>query len=160
MWTTIAIIVCAILMLAGIVGSFVPVLPGVPLAWVGLLVYAWVTGFERIPILLVAIFFVLTALTVTLDVMAPMLGARRYRASKFGIVGAFVGLIVGIIFIPYVGIIVGPLAGAFLGELIRVRQPKLALKAALGALVGFVAGTLFKLVVILVMAGFFIASFF
>ncbi len=160
MWTVISIILCVLLMLAGIVGSFIPVLPGVPLAWLGLLIYAWVTGFERVSLLAVIIFLVVTLLTLALDFAAPMLGASKYRASKFGIFGAFVGFFIGIIFVPYVGFIVGPFAGAFLGELIAVRKTRQALGSALGALVGFIAGTLFKVIVILVMAGFFIASFF
>jgi len=160
MWTVIAIIACVILMLAGIAGAFIPVMPGVPLAWLGFLIYAWVTGFERISLLVVIIFLVVTLLTLALDFVAPMIGASKYRASKFGIIGAFVGFVAGIILIPYVGFIVGPLAGAFLGEMIAVRKPKQALGSALGALVGFIAGTLFKLIVILAMAGFFIASFF
>ena len=160
MWTVIAIILCVILMLAGIIGSFIPVMPGVPLAWLGLLIYAWVTGFERISLLVVMIFLVVTLFSLVLDFVAPMIGASKYRASKLGIIGAFVGFVLGIIFIPYVGFIVGPLVGAFLGEMIAVRKPKRALGSALGALVGFIAGTLFKIVVILVMAGFFIASFF
>lgn len=160
MWTTISIILCALLMLAGLVGAFVPVLPGVPLAWAGLLIYAWVTGFERISILVVVIFFIVMVITVALDLLAPMLGAKKYRASKFGIIGAFLGFVVGIIFLGPPGIIIGPLAGAFLGELIAVRKPKQALGSALGTLVGFLVGALFKVIVILVMAGFFIASFF
>ena len=147
-------------MLAGLVGAFVPVLPGVPLAWAGLLIYAWVTGFERISILVVVIFFIVMVITVALDLLAPMLGAKKYRASKFGIIGAFLGFVVGIIFLGPPGIIIGPLAGAFLGELIAVRKPKQALGSALGTLVGFLVGALFKVIVILVMAGFFIASFF
>jgi uncharacterized protein YqgC (DUF456 family) len=160
MWTTVSIIICSILLLAGLVGAFVPVLPGVPIAWLGLFIYALVTGFERISIAAIVVFFVLMLLTFILDFTAPMLGAKKYRASKFGIIGAFLGFVIGIIVLGFWGIILGPLLGAFLGELIARGRPKQALGSALGAFLGFIAGTLFKFVLVLVMIGFFIASFF
>ena len=82
-------ILCSVLMLIGLLGVVLPGLPGVPLCWLGLFIYALGTGFERIPILTVVVFFVLMLLTLVLDFVAPMLGARKYRASKFGIFGAF-----------------------------------------------------------------------
>lgn len=99
-------------------------------------------------------------ITLVLDFVAPMLGAKKYRASKFGIFGALLGFITGIFALGLWGIILGPLVGAFLGELLARRRPKQAFGSALGAFLGFVAGTLFRIIVILVMAGFFIASLF
>jgi len=147
-------------MVAGLVGVLLPVLPGVPLSWLGLFIYAIGTGFERISIATVVVFFILTVLTLALDFVAPMLGAKKYRASKFGVIGAFLGFTVGIFVLGFWGIILGPFVGALLGELIARRKPTQALGSALGAFIGFIAGTLFKIVVILVMFGFFIASLF
>ena len=155
-----SIILCSILMFAGLLGAVLPFLPGVPLAWLGLFIYALVTDFENISVTVVVIFFVLTMFTLILDFVAPMLGAKKYRASKYGVIGAFIGFIVGIFVLGFWGIILGPLTGAFLGELISMRKPKQALGSALGAFVGFIAGALFKIVLIFVMAGFFIASLF
>ena len=155
-----SIILCSILMFAGLLGAVLPFLPGVPLAWLGLFIYALVTDFENISVTVVVIFFVLTMFTLILDFVAPMLGAKKYRASKYGVIGAFIGFIAGIFVLGFWGIILGPLAGAFLGELISMRKPKQALGSALGAFVGFIAGALFKIVLIFVMAGFFIASLF
>ena len=146
-------------MVVGLVGVILPMLPGVPLAWTGLFVYALATGFERISVAVVVVFFVLMVLTLTLDFAAPMLGAKKYRASKASIIGAFLGFVVGIFLLGVWGIILGPILGAFLGELVTGRRPRQALGSALGAFLGFVAGALFKTVLILVMAGFFIASF-
>ena len=159
MWTTISIVICSILLVIGLVGAIVPLIPGVPIAWVGLFIYAIATGFERISIAAIVIFFVLMLLTVLLDFLAPMLGASKYRASRWGITGAFLGFIVGIFVLGIWGIILGPLVGAFLGELIARRKPKQALGSAFGAFLGFIAGVLFKVILVLVMAGFFIASF-
>ena len=160
MGNTVAIILCSVLMITGLLGVILPVLPGVPLAWLGLLIYALFTGFETISITKVVVFFVLMVFTLLLDFTAPLLGAKKYRASKFGIFGAFLGFAIGIFAFGFWGVILGPLIGAFLGELLVGRKPKQAFGSALGAFLGFVAGTLFKIIVILVMAGFFIASLF
>lgn len=153
-------ILCSILMVAGIVGVFVLVIPGIPLAWLGLFIYAIGTGFERISLVTIIVLFILMALIMLLDFLAPMLGAKKYRASKWGIIGAFIGLIAGIVFFGFWGIIVGPFIGAFAVELLVRGQPRIALKSAFGTLVGFVAGTLLKVILILIMVGLFIASWF
>jgi uncharacterized protein YqgC (DUF456 family) len=160
MITTVLIILCSVLMVVGLLGVVLPTLPGIPLAWLGLFIYAFGTGFDRISIATVIVFFVLMVFALVLDFMAPMLGAKKYRASKLGIFGAFVGLVAGIFILGFWGIILGPFIGALLGELIMGRNPKQALGSALGAFLGFIAGTLFKLIIILIMAGFFIASLF
>ena len=160
MGTILLIILCSVLMVVGLAGVVLPILPGLPLSWLGLFIYALGTGFERISIATVVVFFILMILSLVLDFAAPMLGAKKYKASIYGILGALVGLIVGIIVLGFWGIIIGPFIGALLGELVVKRRPKQALGSALGTFLGFVAGTLFKIIVILVMAGFFIASLF
>ena len=160
MSTVLFAILCSILMIVGLVGVFAPILPGIPLAWLGFFIYAIGTGFERISITLVVVFFVLMVLIMVIDFIAPMLGAKKYEASKYGIAGAFIGLIAGIIIFGFWGIILGPFIGAFIVELIVKRRPKGALKAAMGTFIGFLAGTLLKVIFILIMGGFFIASWF
>jgi len=160
MVTIALIIVCSVLMVVGLLGVVLPILPGIPLAWLGLFIYAIGTSFERISIATVIVFSILTILALLLDFLAPMLGAKKYRASKLGVFGAFLGFTVGIFVLGFWGIILGPFIGALLGELIAGRRPRQALGSAFGTFLGFVAGTLFKIIVILVMAGFFIASLF
>lgn len=160
MSTVLLAILGSVLMVVGLIGVFAPILPGVPLAWLGLFVYAIGTGFERISILTVIVFFVLTVLIMAIDFLAPVLGAKKFQASKYGILGAFLGLIVGIVVFGFWGIILGPFIGAFGVELMAGRQSKGAFKSAVGTLVGFVAGTLIKVIFILIMSGFFIASWF
>ena len=154
------IIICSVLMLVGLAGVVLPFLPGIPLAWLGLFIYAIGTGFDRISVMTVIMFFIVMLITLALDFAAPMLGARKYRASRWGVAGAFLGFTVGIFVLGFWGIILGPFLGALLAELIVKRQPGQALKSAFGAFLGFVAGTLFKIIAILIMAGFFIASLF
>lgn len=160
MVTVLLAILCSVLLIAGLAGIILPVLPGVPLAWLGFFVYAIGTGFDRISITTTVVFSVLMVLTLVLDLVAPMLGASKYKASKLGILGSFVGLMAGVIVFGFWGIILGPFIGALLGELVARKQPQQAFKSALGTLLGFLAGSLIKIVVVLTMAGFFIASLF
>lgn len=160
MITVLLAVLCSVLIIIGLVGIFLPILPGIPLAWLGLFIYAIGTRFERISVLTVIVFLVLMILVMVIDFLAPMLGAKKYEASKYGIVGAFLGSIVGIIVFGFWGIIIGPFVGAFCLELLAKRQLRGALKSAVGTFVGFIASTLMKVIFILIMSGFFIASWF
>lgn len=146
-------------MIVGLLGVVLPILPGIPLSWLGLFIYAAGTGFERISVTTVVVFFVLMLASLAIDFFAPMLGARKYKASKLGVFGAFAGITVGIFFGIW-GIIFGPFVGALLGELISGKGAKQAFGSALGTFIGMILGSLLKIVIILVMAGFFIASLF
>lgn len=152
--------ICSILMLVGLVGIFAPILPGIPVAWLGLFIYAIGTGFERISVVTIIVFAAITALILILDALAPMLGAKKFHASRYGVLGAFLGMIIGVIFLGFWGIIVGPFLGAFLFEWLAKRKAKGALRAAFGTFIGYVVGALVKVIFILIMAGFFIASLF
>lgn len=158
--TVLYAVICSILILVGLIGVFAPILPGIPLAWLGFFIYAIGTGFERISITTTVIFSVLTAIIMVLDFLAPTLGAKKFQASKYGMLGAFLGAIVGIFTLGFWGIILGPFIGAFIFELIAKRQVKGAFKAAGGTVVGFIVSALIKVVFILIMTGFFIASLF
>ena len=158
MGTILSAIICSILMLVGLIGVILPGLPGVPLAWLGLFIYALGTGFERISITTTIVFFIVMLFTLSLDFLAPLLGAKKSRASKYGLIETSLGFVIGVIVFGFWGIIFGPFVGALLGELVIKREPRWAFKSALGTLTGFLAGTLFKIVVILVMIGFFVVS--
>jgi uncharacterized protein YqgC (DUF456 family) len=160
METVIFAIICAILMLVGLVGVVMPYLPGIPVAWLGLFIYAIGTDWERISVTTIIVFAAITVFALLLDFIAPLLGAKKYKASKWGIIGASIGLFLGIIIFQMWGIIIGPLLGAFIGELIAKKPAGQAFKSALGTFVGFIFGSLMKIVLILVMAGFFIVSLF
>ena len=153
-------IICAVLILIGLVGVIMPYLPGVPVAWLGLFIYAIGTDWERLSVTTVVVFGAITVLALLVDFIAPLLGAKKYKASKWGIIGASIGLFLGIIIFQIWGIILGPLLGALIGELIAGKSTDIAFKSALGTFIGFIFGTLMKLVLVLVMAGFFIVSLF
>lgn len=154
------VIFCSLLMLVGLAGIILPFVPGVPLVWLGLFIYALITGFDTVSVTAVVIFFVLMAVTLVLDFAGPIFGLKKYKASPWSMVGSFLGLILGIILFGFWGVIIGPLAGAFIGELLVKKQLEKGLMAALGALWGFVFGNLLKIGIALIMIGYFILSFF
>lgn len=133
-------------MILGILGSFLPILPGVPLSWVGLLLLYlapsvpmnyWVLG----------IAFVLAAIIYALQLIIPAMGTKKYGGSKSGMWGATIGLVIGI-FVPIpLGIIIGAFAGAFIGEIINKSDSKSALRAAYGSFIGLLASTFMEMVV-------------
>lgn len=141
--------------ITGIIGSLAPVLPGLPLSWLGiLLVYLspnvpynfWILGITFIVMLIIS----------ALDYFIPAQGTKRFGGSKYGIWGTNIGLIVGLFFAPW-GILIGPFVGALLGELIFDRNNhKRAFKAAFGAFLGFLAGTFMKFMVSLSFLGVFV----
>ena len=153
-------VVCAVLMVAGFAGLILPVLPAIQLNWLGLVIYTWGTGFERISLPVTIIFTVVMILDMVLDWFVQAIGARQFKASKYGIIGAFVGSIVGVLVLNVWGIILGPAIGAVIGELFARRGIKQALTAAGGTVAGCLAGSLVKTIIMLVMLGFFIVSLF
>ncbi|MEK7641009.1 MAG: DUF456 domain-containing protein [Patescibacteria group bacterium] len=154
------ILVVIALLLVGLAGIFLPFLPGVPLAWLGIFIYAYAKDFTSISLKTVLIFLGLTAFTLVVDFAAPMIGAKKYHASKFGVLGSSIGLLIGLIVLGPIGIIAGPFLGALLGELAAGRKSQEAIHSAKGALIGFLAGSLIKMIIVLVMIGFFIAALF
>ena len=135
----------AICLLIGTVGCVVPVLPGVILAWAGLL-SAYFSHYCNIPTILLVATGITTAIISVLDNMIPIYLTKKTGGSKAGMWGSTIGLIVGIFVGPW-GIVLGPFAGALVGELIHDnRDMKRAIKSASGAFLGFLLGTVLKLV--------------
>ena len=135
----------AICLLIGTVGCVVPVLPGVILAWAGLL-SAYFSHYCNIPTILLVATGITTAIISVLDNMIPIYLTKKTGGSKAGMWGSTIGLIVGIFVGPW-GIVLGPFAGALVGELIHDnRDMKRAIKSASGAFLGFLLGTGLKLV--------------
>lgn len=160
MGSIIAFAAALFLSLIGFLGVFLPFLPGVPLAWLGLALYAFVTDFTAISLPTVIIFLGFTILAVLLDVVAPSIGAARYQVSRRGTFSALLGTVIGVVTLGPLGAVVGPMIGAFLGELSLGKRRDEAARSAFGALIGFLAGSLIKLLLILAMIGFLIASLF
>ncbi|HEY9168277.1 MAG TPA: DUF456 domain-containing protein [Lutibacter sp.] len=152
------LIIGFLIVLTGIIGSILPVLPGPLASWVGLLLL-YLTKAVPMDWTVLGIALGLAILVSIIDYVLPILGTKKFGGSNYGINGAMVGLIFGIFFGP-LGIIAGPFLGAFLGELIKEpKNSQKAFKAAIGSFIGFLSSTLLKLAVCLVFAGMYISTF-
>ena len=138
----------AFLMVVGILGSFLPVLPGVPISWVGLLVLHLAPS---VPMnyWFLGVTFIVAALIYALNWIIPAIGTKRFGGSRSGMIGATIGLVVGIIAPVPLGIIIGPFIGAFIGEVINKSDRRSALKAAFGSFIGFLASSFMEFIVAL-----------
>ncbi len=153
---TFLIVLGGLLILGGIIGSVVPFLPGPPLAFVGLLLQQ-LRSDPPFTVNFLLIGAGITLVVSVLDYVIPLYSTRKFGGSKYGMWGCTIGLIVGI-FIPPWGIVVGPFIGAFVGEMIASKQSGQALRAAAGSFVGFLFGTLLKLIACFLMGWYLIVE--
>ena len=152
---TILIVIAALFMILGIIGSFLPILPGPLTSWLGLLIIHFT---EVVPMnksfllvtLAIAIFIWL------LDYIIPAIGTRRFGGTRYGMIGTTIGLIIGLLAPIPGGIIIGPFFGALVGELMNNSDTNTATKAAFGSFIGFLTSTFIKFVVAVIYLGLFI----
>jgi len=153
------VIVGLILLVIGIVFSVLPVIPGQVLSW-GSLMILQLQSDPPFTARFLFVWALITAGVTLLDYFVPVWGTKKFGGSKTGVWGATIGLIIGIFFFPPFGLIIGPFIGAFIGELIAGKDSRVALKSGFGSFLGFVAGTMMKLVISLIMGYFFIINAF
>ncbi|MCF6182161.1 DUF456 domain-containing protein [Lutibacter sp.] len=145
--------------LLGIVGSFLPILPGPLTSWFGLLILSLS---KPVPInyTFLGITLGIAILIWLLDYFIPALGTKKFGGTRYGVVGTMIGLILGMIFLGPFGIIIGPFVGAFLGEMIKdSSNSSKALKAAFGSFIGFLTSTFLKFIAAVIYTGFYISIF-
>ncbi len=148
-----------LLVVVGLVGSVVPILPGVPMVFVGLFLAAWAGGFEAVGGGTLTVLGLMALASVFLDFAATALTTRRYGAGRSAALGAVFGLLVGLFF-GLAGAIFGPLIGAFCGHLMARGTMEEASRAGIGAWLGVFLGALAKLVVALLMLSIFAVTWF
>jgi uncharacterized protein len=153
---TISIIITLLIMLTGLVGTFLPFIPGIPLIYACYVGYGLLTGWKAYGAGAVAGWGIVTGIALFLDFYAGSLGARQYGASKYGIWGSLIGAIAGMVTAGFPGLILGPFVGAIAGELLAGRPSPEAIRSGWGTLVGFLAGSLFKLALGIAMIGTFL----
>ena len=142
----------------GIIGSFIPVLPGPITSWVGLLLIHFTNAISFNWTFILST-LVIAVVVYILDYIIPALGTKKFGGSKYGIIGTTVGLLLGLIFLGPLGIIIGPFTGAFIGELIHDNQnSNRAFKAAIGSFIGFLFSTGLKFIVSIIFAGLFFSK--
>ena len=164
------IVLGAICLLLGLIGCVAPVLPGVPLSYLGLLLLHW-TDRVQFSWQFLAVWGVVVVVIQILDYFIPAWGTKKFGGTKYGVWGSTIGLFVGLFMGP-LGIVVGPFIGAVLGELIYFnRHPQTtlreteqnknsnfnrALRAGFGSFIGLLTGTLIKVICCGVMIAYFV----
>jgi uncharacterized protein YqgC (DUF456 family) len=141
----ITIVIGSILMLLGLAGSILPILPGPPLSFIGLFLLALVNHFSPpLTPALVIILAMVTILVIVMDYIIPLLGAKRYGASKWGVWGSVLGMVIGIFWSPF-GLLVGAFIGAVVAEWLVGKKKGEALRAGWGVLMGTLLATILRL---------------
>jgi uncharacterized protein YqgC (DUF456 family) len=153
--TTIWYLLAGVLILAGLAGTILPALPGVPLVFAGMLLAAWANDFRDVSVLTVVVLGVLTLVSLAVDFLASMFGAKRFGASKKALWGAALGTFAGL-FLGIPGLLLGPFVGAVAGELLDGRQWREASKVGFGTWLGLAIGTALKLALAFGMLGIFV----
>jgi uncharacterized protein YqgC (DUF456 family) len=154
---TLLIIIGAICIITGLLGSILPILPGPPISYVGLLLLQF-TDPAPFTTRFLVIWALIVVVILVLDNLIPAWGTKKFGGSPYGVWGSVLGLIAGIFFFPPLGLVVGPLVGAFIGELVAGKQSDQAIRSALGSFIGFLAGTFLKVIACGVMGYYFFSS--
>lgn len=141
-------LISIILLILGIIGTFLPVLPGLLLSLAGLLIYKFGTD-APISMFFIWIFVALTVLSAVLNYVIPARATRKYGGTRWGSIGSIVGTFAGMFFIPIpFGFLIGMFLGVFIGELLHdMNDKKKAWNSTKGAMIGFIYGTGFNFIV-------------
>ena len=136
----------------GLIGSFLPVLPGPLTSWLGLLIL-YFTSIVPMNYTFLGITLAIAILIWILDYIIPAIGTKRFGGSKYGVYGTTIGLLIGLFSpIPF-GVLIGAFLGAFIGEILHDKtNTKRAFKASIGSLLGLITSTTIKFSVALVYA--------
>ena len=150
MTSTVLLILASALILIGLLGTVLPVLPGIPLIFTGMVVIAWCGDFALIGPWTVAILAAITVIAIGVDVSATILGAKRVGASRKAMWGAGLGSLVGLFFgMP--GLLAGPYFGAMAGEMVHGQPWRQASRVGLGTWLGLAIGAVLKVLLALLM---------
>ena len=152
LWT-----LCVALILAGLAGTVLPVVPGTALVLGGIVLGAWIDDFARVGAGTLAVITLLAVLAWVLDYVAGLLGAKQAGASGLALAGAAIGTVVGL-FMGFVGVLFMPLAGAAIGEFIARRDQLRAVHVGVATWLGILAGLIAKVVIAFMMIGIFVVA--
>ena len=155
--TVVLWMVAVLLIAVGVAGTILPAIPGVTLVFLGMLLGAWIDDFARIPVWLVVVFGVLTAIAWAVDYFAAAAGAKKAGASKLAVIGAISGTVAGI-FTGLVGLLFMPLVGAAIGEFIAQRDLRRAGTVGVATWLGLLVGTAVKVAIVFAMIGAFVVA--
>jgi uncharacterized protein YqgC (DUF456 family) len=149
-----ALAIAVVLFLLGIVFTIYPILPGAVFAFAGVIVYAWITGSHTLPKWVYILSALMVLANFAIDSLASTLGVKKAGGSKQAMIGAAVGtMVLPFLVGPILGVILGPVIGAIIGELLHVRNAGHLAKVGFASLLGFLTGTVLKLITVFVMIG-------
>lgn len=154
--TQILYIISAGLILIGLLGVFLPVLPGIPLAFAGMVLAAWAGDFKEISFITLVLLGLLTLASVAIDFLASALGAKRAGASTLAIVGAAIGSVLGLFFFSLPGMIIGPFVGVMAVETAKGKSVREASKIGFATWIGMAVGVALKIGLAFAMLGIFL----
>lgn len=172
------LVIGIVLLLLGFAGCVLPVIPGPPISFLGFVMLLFTIFYDTGEYFVYIFTGVLATVVTILDYVVPAWGTKKFGGSKKGVWGSIIGLIVGIFVLtpllssllaflgpfailgPIIGLTVGPFVGAYIGEKMEGKDEKVALRAAFGSFLGFVAGTVMKLITSAIITGFFIHEIF
>ena len=157
-WTILWWILAWLVVIAGLVGTVVPALPGVPLVFLGLFIGAWVDDFQTVGWATIGTLAVLSIIAWVVDFLAGAAGARYMGATSRAFWGAAIGALVGMFF-GLVGILIGPFLGAVIGELSVGSDLMKSSRAGVGAWLGMIVATALKMGIVFLMIGIFLFRF-
>jgi len=149
------ITISILLIIIGIIGSIVPIIPGPPIAFFGLLIIHF-SSKHPFTVEFLIFFGMLAIMSAIIDNLLPIYTTKKFNGSKKGVWGSAVGLIIGLFFFPPFGIIVGPMLGAFFGEIVDGKTSNNAIKPAFGSFIGFLSSIFLRFTLSLVMAYYFV----
>jgi len=154
------IVLGLLISLLGLAGCILPVIPGPPLSFIALLILHLAKDGGVFSTSFIILMAALTVAVTLLDYIVPAAGAKKYGASRTGVWGSVLGMVIGILFFPPWGVFFGALFGAVLGELITGKETATALRAGWGVFVGNLFGVGLKLAASAVMLFFYIKEMF
>ena len=150
------IILGIVLVIVGVIGSFLPVVPGPPIAYLGLLIQQ-LREPDPFTTRFLVIWVILVVISLILDYVIPIWGTKKFGGSKYGVWGSTLGFLLAFWMGPW-GVIIGPFIGAFAGEMIAGKDHRQSFRAAWGSFVGFLLGSLLKVILCFVMLYYLIKS--
>jgi hypothetical protein len=158
MLETLTIVIGSILMLLGLAGSVLPILPGPPLSFVGLFLLALIKHFAPpLTPTLVIILAIVTVLVIVMDYILPLIGAKKYGASKWGVWGSVLGMVIGIFLSP-LSMLLGAFLGAVVAEWLAGKTKGESLRAGWGVMMGTLFATVVRLGVSGIMIYYFVIA--
>lgn len=135
-----------VLIIMGLVGAFLPVLPGLPFSYAGLLVIHF-SGVVQFSTFFLVAWGIVVLTILILENALPAYTTKKFGGTVYGVTGSTIGMILGMLFFPPLGFFLGTLIGAFVGEMIYKQDVQVALKSAWGSFIGFLTGTMIKVTV-------------